>query len=579
MTRASTARAVLRATAILIAFAGLADPVVSINRVPRPAVTIVTAVAGDDAGSRAALAKSIRGDAELTERLPAGVRLPCVQDRPCIVIADGSVEFDLPSDRHAMTSLVRVLPRGGPNVAVSSVEVGARQHSAAAGSIRVHLTGIAVNGRKTDVRVMDGAVVVGSATHAWSADGVVSIDVAWWPIADGVRVLRIEAIAADDEVSTADNGVEAAVTVHGDRVRVLFNEPRPSWTSTFVRRALEDDPRFAVESRARLGPLLTAGTPAARLDTAALQSAGVVIVGAPDALGPSEVALLDRYVRVRGGTLLLLPDRAPAGAASSLFPGIWTEHLTAVAEEVGPLKATEILRRSNTEVTDVVLGASSGMPAIVMSPAGNGRVLVSGAMDAWRHRGTNGNGFDRFFRGVLAELGQPRGELTIDMPASLVTAGSTVPFQVRSRRMQPAATETILATVLCGGGATGTVRVWPTGEPGGYAGEFPAATVGTCRLDVSVADGPSSSAGVAVVTAPRRDRAAALLSLERLAVATGGVAVVAGEEQQVGDRIRAQERPAAARTVVRPMQSPWWILPFAICLAGEWWLRRRDGLR
>jgi len=289
--------------------------------------------------------------------------------------------------------------------------------------------------------------------------------------------------------------------------------------------------------------------------------------------------VLDRYVRVRGGTLLLLPDRAPAGAASSLFPGIWTEHLTAVAEEVGPLKATEILRRSNTEVTDVVLGASSGMPAIVMSPAGNGRVLVSGAMDAWRHRGTNGNGFDRFFRGVLAELGQPRGELTIDMPASLVTAGSTVPFQVRSRRMQPAATETILATVLCGGGATGTVRVWPTGEPGGYAGEFPAATVGTCRLDVSVADGPSSSAGVAVVTAPRRDRAAALLSLERLAVATGGVAVVAGEEQQVGDRIRAQERPAAARTVVRPMQSPWWILPFAICLAGEWWLRRRDGLR
>jgi hypothetical protein len=33
-------------------------------------------------------------------------------------------------------------------------------------------------------------------------------------------------------------------------------------------------------------------------------------------------------------------------------------------------------------------------------------------------------------------------------------------------------------------------------------------------------------------------------------------------------------------TVVRhPMRSTWWILPFAICLSAEWWLRRRGGLR
>ena len=28
-----------------------------------------------------------------------------------------------------------------------------------------------------------------------------------------------------------------------------------------------------------------------------------------------------------------------------------------------------------------------------------------------------------------------------------------------------------------------------------------------------------------------------------------------------------------------PMRSPWWLLPFVACVGGEWWLRRRAGLR
>jgi hypothetical protein len=36
-------------------------------------------------------------------------------------------------------------------------------------------------------------------------------------------------------------------------------------------------------------------------------------------------------------------------------------------------------------------------------------------------------------------------------------------------------------------------------------------------------------------------------------------------------------RPAVP-TIVRPMRSAWWIVPFAICLAVEWWMRRRRGL-
>jgi hypothetical protein len=37
-----------------------------------------------------------------------------------------------------------------------------------------------------------------------------------------------------------------------------------------------------------------------------------------------------------------------------------------------------------------------------------------------------------------------------------------------------------------------------------------------------------------------------------------------------------------AGTIARarhPFRSAWWIAPFAACLGGEWWLRRRRGQR
>ena len=34
-----------------------------------------------------------------------------------------------------------------------------------------------------------------------------------------------------------------------------------------------------------------------------------------------------------------------------------------------------------------------------------------------------------------------------------------------------------------------------------------------------------------------------------------------------------------ALQVRHPMRSAWWILPFAMCLSAEWWLRRRRGVR
>ncbi len=574
--------------ALLIAIAGVTDPAASVDRVPPQRITVVTAVAEEAGDIQSAVVIAVGRDAEVRERRPIGSKLPCAPDQPCVVIADGSVDVDLPLDRataphegvpYASTSLIKVVPAAGPNVELSAAIVSSHQHSAAAGSIHVEMTGTGVSGRRTGVRVIDGAAVVGSATHEWKSDGSASIDVPWWPISDGARVLRVEAVPADGEVTAIDNSIEAAVTVHASRMPVLVFEPRPSWASTFVRRALEDDPRFAVQSRARLGPTLVEGTPSARLDATALQSATVVIVGAPDALSSSEVDLLDRYVRVRGGTLVLLPDRAPAGAASRLFPGRWTEHLSSIPESIGPMRATEILRRPAVDSTDVVLGSSSGLPTIVMSATGTGRVVVGGAMDAWRYRDANEGAFDRFWRGIVVEAGAQGAELGIQLRHTLAAAGTAVQFEVRSRHMQPPKSETVRANVRCGDGAAQMIRLWPQGEQGAYAGEWPVGDASECQLYVSIAGGPSSSTSLAVVRAPTRGVKATLANLERLVAATSGVSVVAGEEQKVGEHLRARAPASAVRTSTRPMHSPWWILPFAVCLAGEWWLRRRDGLR
>ena len=151
-----------------------------------------------------------------------------------------------------------------------------------------------------------------------------TIDVPWWAIETGARVLRIDVPPFEGEQTLIDNHVDIGVDVAVTRSTVLVFDARPSWSSTFVRRAIEDDRRFAVGYRARLAPALSAGTANGRLDVAALDLASTVVIGGVDALTASDVALLEQFVRVRGGTLVLLPERAPAGPWSGLLAGSWT---------------------------------------------------------------------------------------------------------------------------------------------------------------------------------------------------------------------------------------------------------------
>jgi MoxR-like ATPase len=43
----------------------------------------------------------------------------------------------------------------------------------------------------------------------------------------------------------------------------------------------------------------------------------------------------------------------------------------------------------------------------------------------------------------------------------------------------------------------------------------------------------------------------------------------------IRDNVQAPRGPQRRH----PMRSAWWLVPFAACLSGEWWLRRRHGQR
>ncbi|MBY0494882.1 MAG: hypothetical protein K2Y23_11760 [Cyanobacteria bacterium] len=574
-------RPTLRVIAVLIAVAGTIDPAFqSVDASSRPVVA-VRAAAEIDAAERAL--RSALSSPVITRDVTNG-RLPCDSDDDCVVIADGSIDLDW-DQRLRPVSLIKMPIAGQPNVRMRSVSVS-RGHRAAAGTARVHLEGRGVTGKRTAVRVIDRQAVLGAVTHEWSTGGTAVVDVPWWPLDTGARALQIEAAPIDGEITAIDNRIDVGVAIAASKIPVLIFDARPSWHSTFVRRALEDDERFAVGYRSRLAPAVSAGTAGGRLDAATLDRVPLVIVGGPDALTAADVSLIERFVKVRGGTLVVLPERRPSGESARLFHGTWTEHLNPTPESIGPLRATELLRVADVSPASTVLAASGTVPVIVSSPTGAGRIVVSGAMDAWRYRSSNRGalalseveGFDRFWRSLAAEAAAAGEGLTITFANDVVEYGARTTFTLRDRRMDPSITSEASVVQRCGDALAQPVRVWPRGAIGEFAGEVSALANGTCTIEAGIGD-RQVSASLAVVDHASRSVDDTLAKLERRVRASGGVVTNAGDEAAIA-RTLGDDPPTVSRVVTaHPMRRAWWMLPFAACLSIEWWLRRRAGLR
>jgi hypothetical protein len=577
----------LRFAAVAIAIAGLADPTWTRERPVRQPLTLVSIDAPP--GAAAGLAAQLVDDydvAHITDR--GSDSAACPSSGGCVLVSSGRVPHRITAGA-AVIGALRVGSDAARRVRITAVEASPLAHLSASAALRVHLQS---NGaRTTRIRVIDEGAVVGTEVHEWPAAGqdrheATVVVVPWAPLAPGVRRLRIEArestagtVAplAEGRAGEPDDSADIGVEVETDPIPLLFYEPEATWLGTFVRRALEDDRRFAVAGQTRLAPRIAVGRGmAGALTAGALERVWTAIVAAPDALTAADVDLLERFVRVRGGSVVVLADRRPSGTITRLLPRSGREFRAPKPVDIDALRATEILTFDVAGAGTTTLASASRDPVIVSRALGRGRVIISGALDAWRYRDAAG-GFSGFWTSLVADAAVAAGPgLDGQVAATALNRGERTSVTIETRSMTEAPADITVGAVLDCASGRQPLRLWPGTRPGMYTGTVVADGAGACVVEATV--GQRQLTVPMLITndmrAPVSTRA-----LDAAIAAHGGIVANAGEEATLAARVRERLQPAHERQPTHPLRSPWWMVPFGACLGGEWLLRRRRGLR
>ena len=590
-----TKQRALRWAAIALAALALVDPPVAGRA--RPRIVVLDRAAGD-------LAARIHGS------LDARYEILAHPDRTAaawIVAADDD-EVDVPAVP-AAASLSLVTRQAGPTLVLEALDVPERVSPANRTTIAATFAARRLRGASSTIAVRAGLLELARTSHQWTSDEerfVARFDVLL--PTSGANHLIVEAI--DGTTRSRRARADAVVVVDDRAIPVLVYEGRPSWTTTFARRALERDPRFAVSFVSRVSRGITARSEA-RVDRAterrleavtetALHGFAIVVVGAPDVLAGREVEALAAFVRA-GGALVLAPDRRPEGPYLSLLANpTFRERLLdePIAIRLSQGATLALLASELAQPTAPPPGARALQNGTTGSDtawslwslaSGDGQIVFVGTLDAWRFRGRSGSDFDAWWSQVVEWLARSApGDLTLALNRQVVSPGTPVNLRARS----PAATESASIRASLGRrsdpapDADGTgiaVRMWPTAEAGTFAGTFDApsaagdydvsASVETPRLGRLTARSP-----LVVADGARQARSYGGQWHAAASARRGFVATI-DELDRVVHAIDAQDNHGQQPLRRFPMRSPWWLLPFAVCLGGEWWLRRRSGKR
>jgi hypothetical protein len=585
----------LRLVAVLIAIGGVADPAwtrsqsiaqpLRISVLDRPTLDLPEA-----GGSRRTLALAtaerlralLAQDSDVTVRMvAAGELAACPDAGACVLIGDSAPTAAVPPGA-AVVAAVRIGALLSPNVSIAAIDPPVTGGLHAAGTVRVHLRGVNVAG-VSRIEVADEGVVVGTAEHAWGGSSGTPenavVDVTFVPLAIGARRLRVSVAALDGESTAIDNVADVGGTIGAAPIPVLTYEPEASWSGTFIRRALEQDARFALHGGTRLAPGIAVAHGGQRgLTAATLATARLVVVSGAHALGDAEVGLLDRFVRGSGGSVALLFDRRPEGPVTRLVPAMAASRELTSPQAVGTLRAAEIVTFAAAPAVQV-LATHDGQPVILSRAIGRGRVVVSGALDSWRYR--DGDRFGRFWMSVLNDAALAAGEpLDVDVNPPVLSPGATAHVRVRWRTFDtPVEDIQAAAEMTCGTTAT-PVRLWPDARPGEFRGTIQPDHDGRCDIRVTLRAANTIERLVPILVTPDAEPLRAEGADFAQALANYGAQVYQpGDEPRLSDAIRSQLSVARQDRRNYPFRSPWWLLPFAFALAGEWWMRRRAGLR
>lgn len=604
---------VLRSIAVVIAVLGVLDPAMMRARVQRPLVALVTA---DSVRHHALLARA-------TDALARDARMTRgVVDSADVMVVVGDA---LPAAARALGAarggvLLSARPAGAPRVV--QVTLPSLLTPQATAHIVADIARDASASRATVQLLHDGLVVASdslSASPAASGTSTARVALLWTPPTLGVQQVTLRVFTASSARTPAETLlVDLATRVDTTRVEVLAWDARPSWLATFVRRAVARDARFLVRSRvvtSRDVARATRGAPSA-LSTVTPR-VDVVLVGAPDALSARDAAELRRLVSTEGVALVVLPD-APTVTPldGTLGFGGWQVAPRRVAAVVRGTEALGALigaapatsrpasapvpatmwrgvsigtpRRLPAEATVLArLDDASAAPVLWRAPIGRGEVLVSSVFDAWRTRDDAQSTFTADWPALVASLAARRlRPLSAQPSAVLGRPGEALSIDVSStdnasKGTTDAATDAVRAHLVAPAGDSATpqereVAVTPMAEPGRYRLHLRAPTDTGAWL-LRVTHHQDTLHVPMVVGNVRRDRDDDPALLAAWVSAHHGAVVPPDDMRALTQVVREAHRASPRTRPWHPMRSPWWIVPFALALAGEWWLRRRRG--
>lgn len=568
------ARHWLRVGALGIAVLGLLDPSVATQRFARAEVGVVATEPVADSALVAAVVRRLHGKFRVLEGGGPSDATVLVGDRlpPAAAGWRGPLVSVLPTRPARWLAIERV---DAPTTLLPDER--------ATVSALVHLVG--AKGRIVDVALRHGErIVARRSVPVATADARLPVSLPFVATSAGAVRLRVTAELSGGGASAADLVVDVRPIIWD----VLAFDLRPSWQATFVRRALEADPRLSVTSRVIASPGISRsrGSAPQGLDAASLARYQVVVIGAPALLTPSDVTTVEAFLRNRGGRVVVLLDAAPSGPMRRLVGGGAWQHdsggrvIEVVADSsLGRLRGASFTYPNTLPLGADVLATAAGRPVLWRTPVGDGEVVVVGAPDAWQRRSPSASDFGRLWPTLVAELAaaaSPPLELALDRTVLRPGDSTLARVTLRDVAAGQAAEASVAAELVAEDGGRRMVRLWPGLGKGTLVGTVRPPTGGSWRLVVARG---SDSASAPLLADPRaalarpdgRDLLAAL-------VAGGGGAQLTGDNlARLPDVV--QELIGADPTPDRwhPMRSPWWILPFAFLLATEWWLRRRAG--
>lgn len=583
-------RRVVRSTAVLIALAAFIDPAITSSRALKPEVVVQTVNAPADSALAQQVATRLAKDFTV-------MRVPYAGAAATVLVGSHVPQTAI----DAAGAVFAVAPEASVNnVALESVHAPKRAAVDARVPVvaTVHPRGL--KGKELEFALRANGSIVDRLMHKVESDNErFEATLSYVPTAAGAVRLRAEASIAGARAEAAD----VVVDVRAQKWAVLFYDARPSWMSTFVRRALELDTRFAVTSRVVTSTNVStdAGRPPGTLDDPNIAELyDAIVVGAPESLTERDVQGAERFLRQRGGSVVLLFDGNKSGAYSRLvdvgtFASVTNSMPAVIGDHNGDtlaMRATEWMYASRVPAGARVLASTrpsnknaDGNAIVYSVNAGAGRVYVSGALDAWKFRDAAQSGFERFWQQTIADAANSSiDQVDLQSSAAPVRPGSTSEVVITSRRAALATADAgapvrSSATVTVeSAGSSQPVTVWPTGVPGVFRGTLNAPyDTGVYRISANV-DGATAVAPLMVSADVRTANPVDSAMLSAFAVARGGSVLPASRVNDLSGLIQKAVAPASRRVVWHPMRSLWWLVPFALLLSGEWWLRRRRGL-